>query len=82
MENEYGHNDLGSCDREYMLWLRDLMHSYVDGQAQLYTTDECDKSYMACGHIPNVYSTVDFAAVVNGQWDESKLIFWFTIYDL
>lgn len=58
---------MGDCDAEYKLWLRDLIHRYVDGQAQLYTTDECAMSYMSCGHIPNVYSTVDFAAVVNGS---------------
>lgn len=67
IENEYGHNDLGNCDKEYTLWLRDLMLSYVGEHAQLYTTDECDSSYLKCGQIPNVYSTVDFAAIVNGK---------------
>ncbi|XP_025205824.1 beta-galactosidase-like, partial [Melanaphis sacchari] len=65
VENEYGHNDLGNCDREYKLWLRDLILYYVGEQAQLYTTDECGLSYLKCGHIPNVLSTVDFAALVN-----------------
>jgi len=50
-----------------MLWLRDLFHHYVGEQAQLYTTDECNLSFLKCGKIPNVYSTVDFAAVVNGK---------------
>jgi len=50
-----------------MLWLRDLFHHYVGEQAQLYTTDECNLSFLECGQIPNVYSTVDFAAVVNGK---------------
>jgi len=49
-----------------MLWLRDLIHTYVGEHALLYTTDECDLSYLKCGQIPNVYSTVDFAAIVNG----------------
>ncbi|CAH1724816.1 unnamed protein product [Aphis gossypii] len=65
IENEYGHNDLGNCDKEYTLWLRDLMLYYVGEHAQLYTTDECDSSFLKCGQIPNVYSTVDFAAIVN-----------------
>lgn len=67
MENEYGHNDLGSCDKEYMLWLRDLILHYIDDRAQLYTTDECDLSYIKCGHIPHVYLTIDFAPIVNGE---------------
>lgn len=50
-----------------MLWLRDLFLHYVGEQAQLYTTDECDVSYLKCGQIPNVYSTTDFAAIVNGK---------------
>lgn len=50
-----------------MLWLRDLFLHYVGEQAQLYTTDECDLSYLKCGQIPNVYSTTDFAAIVNGK---------------
>lgn len=58
---------MGKCDKEYTLWLRDLVHRFVQDKAQLYTTDECDLSYMKCGHIPNVYSTVDFAAIVNGE---------------
>lgn len=50
-----------------MLWLRDLFLDYIEDKAQLYTTDECNISYMRCGHIPNVYSTVDFAPTVNGK---------------
>jgi len=50
-----------------MLWLRDLIHYYVGEHAQLYTTDECNLSFLKCGQIPNVFSTVDFAAIVNGK---------------
>ncbi|XP_025410669.1 beta-galactosidase-like [Sipha flava] len=65
IENEYGHNGFDVCDKEYTLWLRDLLRNYVGDKAQLYTTDECNIFYMKCGHIPNVYSTVDFSPTVN-----------------
>lgn len=68
IENEYGHNGFDVCDKEYTLWLRDLVLNYVGNQAQLYTTDECNISYMECGHIPNVYSTVDFSPTVNSKF--------------
>lgn len=60
-----------------MLWLRDLIHHYVGEQAQLYTTDECNLSFLKCGRIPNVFTTVDFAAVVNGKikLDHSLLLY-------
>lgn len=67
IENEYGHNDLGGCDKSYTLWLREIISQYVGDQALLYTTDECNLSYMSCGNIPNVYSTIDFAPIVNGR---------------
>ncbi|XP_025409482.1 beta-galactosidase-1-like protein [Sipha flava] len=42
IENEYGHNGFDVCDKEYTLWLRDLLRNYVGDKAQLYTTDECN----------------------------------------
>lgn len=67
MENEYGNNGLGICNKNYTIWLRDLFLEYIEDKAQLYTTDECDISYIRCGHIQNVYSTVDFSPTANGK---------------
>ncbi|VVC34719.1 Glycoside hydrolase superfamily,Beta-galactosidase 1-like,Glycoside hydrolase, family [Cinara cedri] len=65
IENEYGHNNLSGNDQKYIFWLRDLFQKYVHDQALLFTTDECDANYMEFGHIPNVYSTTDFAPSLN-----------------
>lgn len=67
MENEYGHNKLGYCDKNYTVLLRDIYLEYIEDKAQLYTTDECDLSYVKCGHVPNVFSTIDFGPTANGK---------------
>ncbi|XP_050432684.1 beta-galactosidase-like [Adelges cooleyi] len=61
IENEYGHNELGFCDKKYTTWLRDTVQSFIGYRAILYTTDECDINYQRCGSIPKVYTTVDFS---------------------
>ena len=45
---------------EYKIWLRDLVRSYVDNKAELFTTDGARPDRLECGHIPGVYATIDF----------------------
>ncbi|XP_025410648.1 beta-galactosidase-like, partial [Sipha flava] len=65
IENEYGVNDLGYCDKNYILWLKNLTEYYFGDNAVFFTTDQCELSAMQCGHIPNVLSTVDFLPTAN-----------------
>lgn len=66
MENEYG--SYYACDSEYKLWLRDLLKSYVENKAILFTIDGCGQSYFNCGYIPEVYATVDFGISANSEY--------------
>lgn len=45
---------------DHKLWLRDLINSYVQEKAVLFTTDGNAKHYLNCGVIPDVYPTIDF----------------------
>jgi len=47
---------------EYKIWLHDLVRSYVQEKAVWFTTDGHALWQLECGHIPEVYSTVDFGA--------------------
>uniref|UniRef100_A0A915HFL7 Glycoside hydrolase 35 catalytic domain-containing protein n=1 Tax=Romanomermis culicivorax TaxID=13658 RepID=A0A915HFL7_ROMCU len=58
IENEYGSRVY--CDREYTLYLRDLIRSYVGRDFLLFTVDGAGVDYLKCGVIPDVYPTVDF----------------------
>jgi len=64
MENEYGH--FYARDLDYKPWLRDLVKSYVEDKALLYTTDLCGRRSFDCGPIPEVHATVDFDVSENG----------------
>lgn len=79
MENEYGSY---ACDRDYMLWLRDLYKSYVGYKALLYTTDGCGYSYLACGSIPEVYATVDFGVLTKNSKYPQHAKYKYTFYNL
>lgn len=63
MENEYG--SYFACDRNYTSWLRDLLHSYVDHKAVLFTTDGYYQGFLKCGPIPGVLATVDFGPSIS-----------------
>ena len=55
VENEYGSFD---CNVAYRLWNRDLLKSYVEDKAVLFTND--GPSQTKCGKIPDVLATLDF----------------------
>lgn len=57
IENEYGSY---GCDYEYTAHLRDLFHQYLGFDTILFTTDGNGDSYLDCGKVDNVFSTVDF----------------------
>lgn len=56
VENEFGSY---TCDKEHMVWLRDLMKEYVEDAAILYSTDGGSTEFLKCV-VPGVYATVDF----------------------
>ncbi|XP_037572139.2 beta-galactosidase-like [Dermacentor silvarum] len=58
IENEYG--SYKACDFEYMAWLRDLVRRYLHYDVILYTTDGAADSFLKCGKVDGVYTTVDF----------------------
>lgn len=51
-----------------MIWLRDLLKSYIKYNALLYTTDNCqaETSYK-CGTVADVYATTDFGPNLDGK---------------
>ena len=57
MENEYG--SFG-CDKNYTMFMRDLIRLHLGDEIVLFTTDGAGDSYVKCGFIPDVYPTVDF----------------------
>ncbi|PAV78091.1 hypothetical protein WR25_12171 [Diploscapter pachys] len=58
IENEYG--SYQPADRNYTIWLRDLVRQYLGDQVVFYTTDGGSDSYLKNGVIPDVFPTVDF----------------------
>ncbi|XP_076003847.1 beta-galactosidase [Genypterus blacodes] len=58
VENEYG--SYFACDFNYMRHLMKLFRSYLGEKAVLFTTDGAGLSYLKCGAIQGLYSTVDF----------------------
>lgn len=68
IENEYGANDLGPCDKGYILWLKNLIEHYLGDNVPYFSNENCDVEYMRCGHIPDVLTTVDFNAVNNSKF--------------
>lgn len=50
VENEYGSYSV--CDREHLIWLRDLFKRYTQDDAVLFTTDGVSAKYLKCGKIP------------------------------
>jgi Glycosyl hydrolases family 35. len=57
VENEYGSD--AECDPAHAVWLRDLLRTYVQDKAVLYSTDGAFDAYLRCT-VDGVYSTVDF----------------------
>ncbi|KAI5713542.1 hypothetical protein M8J76_001055 [Diaphorina citri] len=57
VENEYGSD--AECDPAHAVWLRDLLRTYVQDKAVLYSTDRAFDAYLRCA-VDGVYSTVDF----------------------
>ncbi|XP_077574345.1 beta-galactosidase [Stigmatopora nigra] len=58
VENEYG--SYYKCDYNYMRHLTKLMRSYLGEETVLFTTDGAALSFLKCGAIQGVYTTVDF----------------------
>ncbi len=66
VENEYGFLPaLGhvECDYHYLSHLRDKFRSYLGNDIILFTTDGW--SFIKCGKIDQVFSTVDFGSMVD-----------------
>ncbi|XP_011704982.1 PREDICTED: beta-galactosidase-like, partial [Wasmannia auropunctata] len=63
VENEYGFYN--ACDTEYLDMLKEVFIRKIRDKALLYTTDGGNVSFIPCGHIPGVYTTVDFGTFVN-----------------
>ncbi|KAL1449942.1 hypothetical protein WDU94_002410 [Cyamophila willieti] len=62
VENEYGSDE--NCDPNHAIWLRDLLSSYVQDKAVLYSTDGAFEDFLACT-VDGVYATVDFTSFQN-----------------
>ncbi|XP_046564321.1 beta-galactosidase-like [Haliotis rubra] len=58
VENEYG--SYFACDHNYLRTLRDIMRSYLGDDVILFTTDGAGASYLRCGTLEGLYSTIDF----------------------
>ena len=59
--NEYGSFAYGhGCDAAYLIWLRDLIRSYLGPDFILFTVDGPSEKLVSCGRIDTVYTTVDF----------------------
>lgn len=63
VENEYGSYPVH--DANYLIWLRDLLRSYIGVAAVLFTTDGPSASMVSRGQIPGVLSTIDFGPTNN-----------------
>ena len=59
IENEYGSY---GCDHEYIAQLEALFKSHLGENVIYYTVDGAAESYLKCGTIPSLFSTVDFGA--------------------
>ncbi|XP_078050628.1 beta-galactosidase [Augochlora pura] len=62
VENEYGSY---ACDHDYLNHLRDLMREKIGTKALLYSTDGNNENLLRCGHVDDVYTTVDFGTNAN-----------------
>lgn len=58
VENEYG--SFHACDRNYTIFLRDVIRSHLGNETVLFTVDGGAVSYLKCGVVPDVFATVDF----------------------
>ncbi|XP_065208143.1 beta-galactosidase-like isoform X1 [Planococcus citri] len=65
VENEYGKHY--ACNTNYKIWLKELLSSYVNDNAILFTFDEASP-YLKCGAIPDVYATVNFGTRGSAAW--------------
>ncbi|XP_011504191.1 PREDICTED: beta-galactosidase-like [Ceratosolen solmsi marchali] len=63
VENEYG--SFYACDSVYMSKLKEIIKSYVKNHAVLYTTDGSNRQALRCGHVSDVYATIDFGTSSN-----------------
>ncbi|KAK7075800.1 Beta-galactosidase-1-like protein [Halocaridina rubra] len=58
VENEYG--SYPACDYAYTAYLRDLYYREFGHSVVLFTTDGDSTSFLKCGKIQEVFSTIDF----------------------
>ncbi|KAG8521611.1 Beta-galactosidase, partial [Galemys pyrenaicus] len=63
VENEYG--SYFSCDYDYLRFLQKRFHYYLGDNVLLFTTDGAQKSFLKCGALQGLYTTVDFGADAN-----------------
>ncbi|XP_055616987.1 beta-galactosidase-like [Toxorhynchites rutilus septentrionalis] len=71
IENEYG--SYSACDRNYLLFLKNITERYVQNNAVLFTNDGPDQ--LRCGRIPGVLATLDFGATNNPEnyWKKLRM---------
>ncbi|XP_044311476.1 beta-galactosidase isoform X2 [Varanus komodoensis] len=58
VENEYG--SYFACDFDYLRYLKDLFRQHLGDEVLLFTTDGASKTFLQCGALQGLYSTVDF----------------------
>ncbi|CAH1401072.1 unnamed protein product [Nezara viridula] len=58
VENEYGSYPIN--DKNYTIWLKNIMEKHVGNDAVLFTTDGFTTDLLTRGTIPGVFATVDF----------------------
>lgn len=58
VENEYG--SYFTCDQKYLEYLQNLLEQYLGKDVILFTTDGDSESFLKCGTLPSLFSTVDF----------------------
>ena len=66
VENEYGsYKPYCSKNGDYKAYLRDTFRKLLGQDIVLFTTDGNSDSFLRCGKIPEVFSTVDFGPSSN-----------------
>ena len=65
VENEYG--SYYACDKDYLKHLEETFRKHLGPNVVLFTTDGASDSYLKCGTLPSLYSTVDFGITSNPE---------------
>lgn len=58
VENEYG--SYFACDFDYLRFLQKRFHHHLGDDVVLFTTDGAHETFLQCGALQGLYTTVDF----------------------